>query len=86
MYKRQKVDKVSLPFVRFKRGDEGFKVSKVKFAGAVSFKRAETVTTGEDGTVSRQFGDMYCSDIRPCLLYTSTGEEAVNGEMTEGEV
>ena len=60
-----KVDKVSLPFVRFKRGDEGFKVSKVKFAGAVSFKRAETVTTGEDGTVSRQFGDMYCSDIRP---------------------
>ena len=29
--------------MRFKRGDEGFKVSKV----------------------SRQFGDMYCSDIRP---------------------
>ena len=60
-----KVDKVSLPFVRFKRGDDGFKVSKVKIAGAVNFKRSETVTTREDGTVSRQMGKMYCSDVRP---------------------
>ena len=34
-----KVDKVSLPFVRLKRGEDGFHVSKVNIPGAVSFKR-----------------------------------------------
>ena len=58
-------DKISLPFVRLKRGDDGsFHVSKVKIGSALRFKRAETVTQNPDGTVSRQFGSMYCSDLK----------------------
>lgn len=58
-------DKISLPFVRLKRGDDGsFRVSKVKIGSALRFKRAETVTQNPDGTVSRQFGSMYCSDLK----------------------
>lgn len=60
-----KVDKVSLPFVRLKRGEDGFHVSKVNIPGAVSFKRAETRTVRPDGTESRKFGDMYFSDLKP---------------------
>ena len=60
-----KVDKVSLPFVRLKRGEDGFHVSKVKIPGAVSFKRAETRIVRPDGTESRKFGDMYFSDLKP---------------------
>ena len=60
-----KVDKVSLPFVRLKRGEDGLHVSKVNIPGAVSFKRAETRTVRPDGTESRKFGDMYFSDLKP---------------------
>ena len=60
-----KVDKVSLPFVRLKRGEDGFHVSKVNIPGAVSFKRAETRIVRPDGTESRKFGDMYFSDLKP---------------------
>ena len=60
-----KVDKVSLPFVRLKRGEDGFHVSKVTIPGAVSFKRAETRIVRPDGTESRKFGDMYFSDLKP---------------------
>lgn len=64
-----KVDKISLPFVRFKRGQRedgksgNFHVSKVKVKGVVNFKRAESVSTGADGKPVRTMGGMYCSDI-----------------------
>jgi hypothetical protein len=55
-----KVDKVSIPFIRLKRGANGkMSVSKVKLSKGFQFRRAETVD--KDG--KRTLGGMYCSDL-----------------------
>lgn len=60
-----KVDKISLPFVRFKRDDNGnMRVAKVKIPGGINIKRAETLKKNPDGTTTRTMGKMYCSDIK----------------------
>ena len=62
-YKRGKdgkVDKVSIPFMRLKRGADGkMQVSKVKIAKGLQFRRTEVVD--KDG--KRTMGGMYCSDL-----------------------
>ncbi len=63
-----KLDKVKVPFLRFKattdeNGNRVMKLSKVKIAKGYACKRAETVTKDENGNVlSRKLGSMYCSD------------------------
>ena len=55
-----KVDKVSVPFMRFKRGADGkMAVSKVKIAKGMQFRRSEVVD--KDG--KRTMGKMFCSDL-----------------------
>ena len=62
-YKRGKdgkVDKVSIPFMRLKRGANGkMQVSKVKILKGLQFRRTEVVD--KDG--KRTMGGMYCSDL-----------------------
>lgn len=60
-----KVDKISLPFVRLKRDDNGkMRVAKVKTPAGVNIKRAETLKKNPDGTTTRTMGKLYCSDIK----------------------
>lgn len=60
-----KVDKISLPFVRLKRDDNGkMRVAKVKTPAGVNIKRAETLKKNPDGTTTRTMGRLYCSDIK----------------------
>ncbi len=55
-----KIDKVSVPFMRFKRGADGkMSVSKVKLAKGLQFRRSEVVD--KDG--KRTMGKMFCSDL-----------------------
>ncbi len=60
-----KIDKVSVPFMRFKRGDDGkMHLSKVKISKGMQLRRAEEVTKDANGNVvSRKLGGMYCSDL-----------------------
>ena len=55
-----KTDKVSIPFMRLKRGADGkMHVSKVKLAKGMQFRRSEVVD--KDG--KRTMGKMFCSDL-----------------------
>ena len=75
-----KVDKVYLPFVRLSRGNDGnMHVSQVKLGG-LKFKRAATVTQNSDGTKSRSYGDMYCSDFSPIGLKRRFDDQTGNVE------
>ncbi|MBO7356517.1 MAG: hypothetical protein J6U50_07785 [Lachnospiraceae bacterium] len=60
-----KIDKVSVPFMRFKRGEDGkFAVSKIKISQGMQLRRTEHVETDKDGNiVSRKMGGMYVSDL-----------------------
>ncbi len=58
--KNGKTDKVSVPFMRLKRGADGkMHISKVKIAKGMQFRRSEVVD--KDG--KRTMGKMFCSDL-----------------------
>ena len=60
-----KVDKVSIPFMRLKRGEDGkMHISKIKLSKGMQLRRTESVETDKDGNVTkRKLGGMYVSDL-----------------------
>ena len=63
--KSGKLDKISIPFVRLKRAQDGkMHVSKVKFTQGMQIRRTEQVLKDASGNVvGRQLGGMYVSDL-----------------------
>ncbi|MCR5637777.1 MAG: hypothetical protein K6F97_02945, partial [Lachnospiraceae bacterium] len=81
-----KLDKVKVPFFRFKattdeNGKRIMKLSKVRISKGFKYKRAETVTKDKKGNViSRKLGNMYCSDLSAIGLKRQFDQETGNIE------
>ena len=60
-----KVDKVSIPFMRLKRGEDGkMHISKIKLSKGMQLRRTESVETDKDGNITkRKLGGLYVSDL-----------------------
>lgn len=66
------VESVKVPFVKWRSDSEGkLHVSNVDITSGFRFARAEKITKQEDGSIKREFGDMYCQEFSPLALSRS---------------
>jgi hypothetical protein len=62
--KEGKLDKVSIPFMRLKRGQDGkMHVSKIRLSKGMQIRRTEQITKDASGKEYRKLGGMYVSDL-----------------------